>query len=410
MFRTEVLAAAQTGRTHGDILLARPPGHGVLVVLFATAAAAVVLFLCFFSVTRKAQVEGVLMPSQGLIRVVAGQSGVIAERRVANGTAVRAGDVLFMLASDRASATVGDTAHTISALIQSRRASLLTERAQQRVQIAERIEAARSRSQQTKTELQRIEEQIGLQQRRVTLADDALRRYQDLQRSGFVSSAQVEDRQAQWIEQLQRLADLQRARAANTRDWQAVQSEISGLQLQAARDEEAAMRSIAALDQDLAENEARRELLVRAPQDGVATAINAERGQAVASGQVLLAILPRGSELEAELHVPSRSAGFISAGTEVLLRYHAYPHQKFGQFRGVVREVSQASQQPADLNTYGNETLYRVRAKLERQSVRAYGAERALKAGMTLQASIVLERRRLIEWVLDPLYAISGRL
>lgn len=56
------------------------------------------------------------------------------------------------------------------------------------------------------------------------------------------------------------------------------------------------------------------------------------------------------------------------------------------------------------------EPLYRVRVRLERQSITTYGQAQPLKAGMALDASVLLERRKLYEWVLEPLYSISGKV
>lgn len=53
---------------------------------------------------------------------------------------------------------------------------------------------------------------------------------------------------------------------------------------------------------------------------------------------------------------------------------------------------------------------YRIVVALERQTVRAFGQDEALKPGMTLEADILGERRRLWEWVLEPLRTITGRL
>jgi len=40
----------------------------------------------------------------------------------------------------------------------------------------------------------------------------------------------------------------------------------------------------------------------------------------------------------------------------------------------------------------------------------AYGRKQAFKAGMTLDADILQDRRRLIEWVIDPIIsAAKGR-
>ncbi|EQD74393.1 colicin V secretion protein, partial [mine drainage metagenome] len=43
------------------------------------------------------------------------------------------------------------------------------------------------------------------------------------------------------------------------------------------------------------------------------------------------------------------------------------------------------------------------------QTVNAYGKPVGLLPGMTLQADILLDRRRLIDWVLEPLYGFGRR-
>jgi membrane fusion protein len=54
-----------------------------------------------------------------------------------------------------------------------------------------------------------------------------------------------------------------------------------------------------------------------------------------------------------------------------------------------------------------SEPAYRVRVALERQSVTAYGASRPQATGATLDATVLLERRRLYEWILEPIYTLS---
>jgi len=51
-----------------------------------------------------------------------------------------------------------------------------------------------------------------------------------------------------------------------------------------------------------------------------------------------------------------------------------------------------------------------VRIVLDAQRVIAYGAAQALKPGMALEADLLLERRRLLEWVFEPLYGFARRL
>ena len=58
----------------------------------------------------------------------------------------------------------------------------------------------------------------------------------------------------------------------------------------------------------------------------------------------------------------------------------------------------------------GGEPLYRVTVTLDRQAVTAYGQPEHLKPGMLLDADILGEERRLIEWIFEPLYSLKGRM
>lgn len=413
LFRREALANAGN-RAHGVVILARPVSYSMVTALFFACAVGVVAFFIFGSYTRKVAVEGLLLPSHGLIKVLPMQAGQVTESRVHEGQLVREGDVLFVLTSERETQALGNADATISELLRSRRDSLQHEQLQLRQQGAQRLDAARHRAEDMGAEIRRIDDQVALQERRLDMARTTLKRYDDLARSGFVSPVQVQDRQAELLDQEQRLAELTRSRAASARDLGTAQAEASDLQLQAQRDQDANRRSVSATEQDLTENEARRQILVRAPSAGTVTGITAEVGQTVASGQSIGAILPAGSELEAELYAPSRAVGFIKPGMTVQLRYQAYSYQKFGQAKGIVREVSRTAMRPEELGLPGaaltSEPVYRVRVALDRQTVSTYGVEQSLRSGATLDGSIVLDKRRLYEWVLEPLYTVTGHL
>jgi membrane fusion protein len=113
--------------------------------------------------------------------------------------------------------------------------------------------------------------------------------------------------------------------------------------------------------------------------------------------------------------VPSAAVGFIHVGAPVLIRYQAYPYQKFGQYAATVTSIARTALSTADLASSGGPasgdgTYYRVTVALRSQSVTAYGKPQPLQAGMALQADILQERRRLYEWVLEPLYSLTGKL
>jgi membrane fusion protein len=134
----------------------------------------------------------------------------------------------------------------------------------------------------------------------------------------------------------------------------------------------------------------------------------------VSAGQSLLSILPAGSALQAQLLVPSRAIGFIDPGSRVVLRYEAFPYQKFGQQYGRVTDVSRSALNSSEVATLigqqSQQPLYRVQVKLDKQFVLAYGHKEPVKPGMALQADILMDRRSLLEWVFEPLYGMAHHL
>lgn len=206
LFRSAV--SSRSGhRRYGTVLLARPISYSFLTLLFVAMTAALVLFFTSFSYTRKAQIPGVLLPSDGLIRIVPLQAGVVTERRATEGAVVKANDVLFMLASERATAKEANAERTISTLLRSRRDSFLSEQLQLRRQSAQRMEAASHRIDDLGAEMARLDEQVAMQQRRVAIAEATAQHYADLLSSNFVSPALVQDKQAELLDQQQRVGD-----------------------------------------------------------------------------------------------------------------------------------------------------------------------------------------------------------
>lgn len=102
-----------------------------------------------------------------------------------------------------------------------------------------------------------------------------------------------------------------------------------------------------------------------------------------------------------------------------MIRYQAYPYQKFGQYQGRVRSISRTSVPFAELASMAGavpglakdgEQLYRLQISLDKQMVTAYGQPRPLQSGMLLDADVLQDTRRLYEWVLEPLYSLTGKL
>ena len=145
------------------------------------------------------------------------------------------------------------------------------------------------------------------------------------------------------------------------------------------------------------------------------TAIVGHPGQTVSADAPMLKIVPQHASMQAELLAPSSAVGFIHEGERVLLRYSAFPYQKFGEYWGTMATVSDAaiSAEEAKLFLGRGGADYTDRPVLSRhchpdsQFVRVYGEERRLPASMQVQAYALLDRRQLYEWILEPLYDIG---
>jgi membrane fusion protein len=268
------------------------------------------------------------------------------------------------------------------------------------------------------SELAQLDSSITLQRERVELARKSEGREREIHARGLSSDQELQTSSEGRLEQESRLRDLIRSRIAAQGERLALQGQLEDMPITARTDVANLDRDIAQVEQDLAEVEARREIVLTAPEAGTITAVQVERGGRAVPNVPLMSLVPAGSPLEAHLFSPSRSIGFLHPGQRVLLRYEAYPYQKFGHYDGVIAAISRSAVNPGELPAQlagltrlvdSSEPVYRVRVRLARQEVTVYGRPVPLQPGLQLDADVLIERRRLIEWVLDPLFTLTGR-
>ncbi|PRA27926.1 HlyD family secretion protein [Pseudomonas poae] len=375
-------------------------------------------FFTWGSYTKRSTVSGQLVPALGQIKVRTPQTGVVLQRFVTEGQTVVLGDPLLSISSERYDTSADPVQARVSDQLKRRRESLDDELQKTRqLHMAER-DSLSSKVATLKSELTKLAAERASQHERVALAGDASNRYQGLMQKGYISVDQFQQRHAELLGQRQALQRLDRERTSTTQQLIERRNELAALDTRQANELAPIRRQLSGIEQELAESEAKRTLLITAPGSGIATAVLADIGQTVDPSRTLLSIMPQESQLQAELYAPSKSAGFIRPGDAVLIRYQAYPYQKFGQYQAQVLSISRTAIPPADLAVMAGEVpgllhkgeqLYRLRVQLNEQAVMAYGKPQPLQSGMLLDADILQESRRLYEWVLEPLYSLTGR-
>ena len=418
LFRPEVIEGRQQAWL-GSIQLVRPVPLAVLTLMVVIIAGAVGGFLLEGRYTRKAHIAGYLVPNRGVLRLLPPQAGVVTESHVVEGRAVRRGDVLFVLSIDRATLS-GDTQAAVQASLAVRSKSL-HDASRQKAQLQQEQRAALDRQiEDMRHELAQMDTEAELQRQRLVLAQQATARLESLKNDNFVSAAQVQAKTEEMLGVRAQLQALSRQRTAHLREIGTLEAQRRELPLRSMAAMGEIERDLASLAQESAENEAKQRVVIRAPQDGVVTAVLAEPGHSVSPASALASLLPADARLQAQLFAPSSAVGFVRANQQVQLRYQAFPYQKFGHHAGQVLQVSRTPLQAAELaglplpeamkGAASAEPLYRITVDLDQQAVQAYGQAQPLAAGMQLEADVLLDRRRLIEWVFEPLLSVTGRI
>jgi membrane fusion protein len=411
LFRSEVFLSRQN-QLYGDVLIARSPTSNLLVGFAALFTIGLVCFAIWGQYTRKEHVAGYLSPTQGLIKVFTPQIGTVLEKHVNEGQAVKQGDVLLVISSERSTSTTREAQADMLAELRQRRDSLRLEQIKQREIDALNGNSIAERIRGLENEIRESRVQQDLQASRVASAERTVARHEQLLAQRFLSEAAMEQKHEELIDQRNQLTQVRRNITSLVRELNIARVELSSSGLKRANNTAAIERQISELEQQLTEADLRRSIVLTAPSDGTVTTILAEVGQTANPASPLLSILPAGARLQAQLLVPTRAAGFIKTSQQVALRYQAFPYQRFGHHLGEVVEVGRTVIQPNESNLpiSVQEPMYRVTVRLPQQHVQAYGQAMALQAGMMLDADIHIDRRRLIEWVFDPLLSITGRV
>jgi membrane fusion protein len=410
LFRKEAVTHA-TRRLAGEVVLASSVSSRLLAGLLVAVVLGGVAFAATASYARKETVVGWLTPQAGMIRLPARQGGIVSSVHVREGDRVQVGQPVATLALSSALES-GDSFSALSRSLDAQGAAAGSRAAAAQAALAAEQRQLTDRRGALNRELAETRRNIELQEQRLALARVEVARAETIAAQGFLPRRELEARRSAELVVQQEASTLLSRALTYEREIGEVDARLAAIpiDIQAARADAAATR--AGLDQQATQTEAQGRYVVVATVAGRVAALPVDAGQTVAPGAAVAVLTAGDSALEAELYAPSRAAGFVREGQEVRLLYQAFPHQKFGTGEGVVTSVSRTVLAPAEIAIPGlqvQEPVFRVRVKLARDSVAAYGEVLPLQPGMLLSADVVIDRRSLLEWLLDPLYAAGRR-
>ncbi|KZN46491.1 HlyD family secretion protein [Pseudoalteromonas luteoviolacea] len=411
LFRKEVLENKRH-RLEGAVSLVQPPVFKTLTFLILFVVTISIIFLAVGSYARKERVSGVLEPNTGILNMVASQEGVVAEVLVEEGQFVEAEQPILRIASAK---------HSTQALELNQ--ALLNQYTFQ-IQNIERLIAQQEQQYQldlNELMLQKVSakkrlEELNSQQltfsQRLDLNKQMVNQISTLKGTGYISELELQRQKDTLLSLQQQSSNIRSEKLSLESHIEQFDTQLEKLPLGHDERINQLKSERAQLKIQLTSIEQQRLGELRAPKAGVVTGLLAKVGKNVISGQKLLSVIPANSQMQAVIYVPTSAFGFIEQGQQAKLRYHAFPYEKFGIYGGEIKQVSTSLILPEEAIIPGiiSEPAYRVIVSLSEQEIQAYGKSTPLRAGMMLDADIIIEERSLLRWLFDPVFSIKGQL
>jgi membrane fusion protein len=412
LFRPEVLRR-QNETGSGEAMLIVPLSHLAFSAFLVAVVLVAFVFTALAGYSRKETAQGIISPSRGVIRVVAPRPGTISDVLIKEGDNVSEDQVLFRVVTEETNAagTGSDTA--VLETIRQQKTIIENQIGNQTAHAQSETARLQSQIAALQTEVDQLQSQRKLQAERAQQSRNLAERTEALKEKGLTTIVELHNRKQAALTDEQNLASLDERLSAKRGELRQAQLGLDRQPIDAADRMANLQRNLSDLAQRAAEIEGKRRYIVRAPMAGRVTSVLAAVGRTIDPKITQLSIVPAEGQFEAELFVPARAIGFIAQGQPVRLLYDAFPFQRFGAYNGTISSVSTTmltpSEMPEPLGVI-REPAYRVKVALERQTISAFGRDVPLQPDMTLRADIILERRSIIEWLLEPLLGARQRM
>jgi len=125
-------------------------------------------------------------------------------------------------------------------------------------------------------------------------------------------------------------------------------------------------------------------------------------GEIVKTGTTVFMINPGNQPLVAKIEIPNKSIGRIQPGLKVKIKFDAFPYQHYGILTGTILRVA------SDSKKIGPIYFFEATVSLDRAYVTKNEKQYPLFTGLTLLSEIVVEQKRIIEKLIDPIKKLKG--
>tara|TARA_A200000113_G_scaffold206117_1_gene202826 strand:+ start:102 stop:1355 length:1254 start_codon:yes stop_codon:yes gene_type:complete len=413
LFRKEAVDE-QSNTLDGSFLMTPKPVFTAIALLLVVWIVAVIIYLYMGSYARKASVNGWLEPSHGVFKLYSDtRRGKVIDVLVQEGEQVEAGTPLITVDYGNRDASGNPVSIQLLEELEAKRERTSQNITRQQALHLAQVESLSDQLSKAERTLDDLDAIVALSETHWNMAFHQWETAQSLLNRGHISRADFENKTLQRLTAEQQLTLAKKDRRLEQTNIAKLHHEIATLPKRQANEIANLENALSDLQQQIVSHKSSAKETIYAPRSGQVSGLRVKKGYTVDSARPLLTLLPINTDIQARIAVPVRSAGFLRKGQALHIRYDAFPYQKFGVQTGEITNISPSLILPGELIDIPisiNEPAYLVTAKLSANEILAYGNNISLKAGMTFSADVHLSQRTLMEWLMEPLYSITGKL
>ncbi len=393
------------------------------LLYFLTIFVGIVLPWAMFSLVEETgTARGRLEPQGKTFKLDAPVAGTVAEIQVEEGETVKAGQSLLVLESELIKWELRQAQENLEGqlnrlaqldLLKNQLViALATQRQQNQAQELEKL----AQIHQTQQELKYSQTAYQLISIRLAHARREVERYQKASEEGIVSAIKVAESEDMEKEK-QRLyeqtkSDVQQAKLRLKEQESNYQSLIHSGKLAVLKSIEQLKNletQITTLKADIAQSKSQidslkfqlKQRVLEAPSEGIVFQLPIEgEGEVVQPGDMIAEIAPKGTSLSLRAQMATTDSGSLAKGMPVKMKFDAYPFQDYGVVEGELVDISPTTE---EIETpEGKVAAYNLEIQLNRTCIPTPTECIALRPGDTATAEVIVRKRRVIDFILDP--------
>lgn len=427
------IGSRQTRYLAQSVVLEEAGSSSLIRAGMMTVGIVIIAFILWSYVTEVDEVSvsfGEVVPSSQVQTIQHLEGGIVSEILVREGQIVEAGDILLRL--DPAAA------YSERAQMQARRASLLLKAERLRavglgrapdfsivgkqyanmVKDQETIYNVQTGAQgssrqvlinqieQTRTQLDVLDEQENTMRQQVSIVEDELRMREKLYKQGLTSKVVYLELKR---EANQARGDVNKLIQERLKALEAHEEAKSRLEQDVAKAKEQALQEMGTVTSELAQvrealsklDDRVKRLEVIAPVRGIVKGLQATTvGGVLAPGATITEIVPLDKELIVETKIQTKDVGHMRVGQPVTVKVTSFDFARYGGITGELTNIS--------ATTFMNEKeepYYKGTVTLDRSYVGYDPESNRILPGMTVQADVTTGKKTLLQYLLKPVYS-----